>query len=49
MSNTTRPTYVDRKKYLRFINKCKKENQPICNELNNFFDLYCKKGHKLFN
>ena len=45
---TTRPTLVDKKIYLRFGNKCRNNGREIGDVEEDVFKLYTKHGEKIF-
>lgn len=49
MSDMTRPTFVDKDKYVKFGNICRSNGREIGVVLNDVIDLYIKKGEKIFN
>jgi len=48
MDETTRPTFVDKKTYIKFANKCRTDNKDLRGVLNRLLDLYLDKGEKIF-
>jgi len=48
MEETTRPTFVDKKTYIKFANKCRTEDKDLRGVLNRLLDLYLQKGDRIF-
>jgi len=48
MSETTRPTQIDKSLYIKFGNKCRTNGQEIGVALEQLIALYLKEGNKIF-
>ena len=49
MPGTVRPTYVDKEKYLNFVNECRVQSIDIRETLNNLLFLYTNNGQVCFS
>lgn len=49
LPDTARPAPVDRKIYVKFVNKCRTNNKEVNIVLTDLMVVYLKKGEKIFN